>query len=413
MPLYSLKIIDKNGKLQEYNREYTDIGALKSDIRQGGSLLVEFKEKKKKKNPVTHIIDQLRGSLSTGTIKDEDIYNLFYELGVILRAGVPIMRAFSMIREETRKPVLKKFLDTISFQLKEGRNISDILEIKEISAYYNFTPFVPIIRMGEKTGSLGESFLNISVNIEKWMKIRSEISNAMIYPFILIGTSLVAVYVMLVFVIPRFEKIVHSFKVALPFHTKVLFAMSMFLSNNQDIVVVGVIVLLLILLALSKNPKFKDISANIIGKIPLIRGIKFSSDNLHFLNSLSNLLSGGVPILSAMNLALESFSAPDIRNKLKHAVQSLRKGDSLAVALKETDVFPEIVPNMVRVGEESGTLPEVLRELYGFMTERFLKQTKKYMNLLEPLVIVFIAVFIGLLIMSILPIIINLSDASL
>ncbi|HLP44449.1 MAG TPA: type II secretion system F family protein, partial [Candidatus Kapabacteria bacterium] len=347
---------------------------------------------------------------SSGTVRDEDIYNLFYELGVILKAGVPVIRAFRMIIDETGKESMKKFMEVVLFDLKEGRDFSDILEGKEAAKIYNFKPYIPVIRMGEKTGQLGESFLNIAVNLEKSMKIKSEITNAMIYPMVLMGTSLMALYVMLVYVIPRFESIVSSFKVVLPFHTRVLFAISSFLNAHQDVVIITFILLLVALLYLSRKPEVKLFFNQLLNKLPLIRTIKFSSENLHFLHSLSNLLSGGVPILTSLDIALESFSAEPVKNKLRNASLSLRKGETLANALKETGIFPEIVPNMIRVGEESGTLPEVLKELYNFMSERFLKKTKRYMNLLEPLIILFVALFIGLLIMTILPIILNLSD---
>lgn len=240
----------------------------------------------------------------------------------------------------------------------------------------------------------------------------SEITNAMIYPIILMGTGVVAIYIMLIYVIPRFETIVKSFDVVLPFHTRILFAVSIFLNGNQDIVLAGFIILMLVILILGRNPKFKQIGHNIFNKVPIVKNIKFSNENLSFLSTLSNLLTGGVPILTALGLAADNFSSPKVRDKLKHVSLSLRKGDSLATALKEADIFPEIIPNMIRVGEESGTLPEVLNELHGFMSQRFLKKTKKYMNLLEPLVIVFIALFIGLLIMSIIPIIMNISDVN-
>lgn len=411
MPLYHLKVIGKSGKIEEFNKEFPDIGALKNDLRQNGQLLVEFKEKKKRKNPLASFINRIRAQLDSRTISDEDVYNLFYETGIILKAGVPVMRALRMIIEETNKEVIRGLLQDIFFHLKEGGGFSDILEQK--TSYYNFTPYVPIIRRGEKTGQLGESFLNIASAIEKRIQIKSEISNAMIYPLILVGTGLVAVYVMLVYVIPRFEAIVESFDVVLPFHTRILFSLSLFLNRNQDIVIAALIVFLLVLLILGRNPKFKIWSQGIVSKIPIVRGIKFSSENLQFLSTLSNLLTGGVPILSALSLAAESFTAPKVRDKLKHVATSLRKGDSLATALKEADIFPDIVPNMIRVGEESGTLPEVLNELHHFMSQRFLKKTKKYMNLLEPLVIVFIALFIGLLIMSIIPIIMNISDINM
>ena len=408
MAVYNVKIINKSGQIEEFNREYTDIGALKNDVRQNGYLLVDFKEKKKRKNLFTEVTKRWGNLLSSKTISEEDVYNLFYEMGIILRGGVPIMRAFRMIIDETRKDALKKFLEEILFHLKEGGNFSDILEKK--TGYFNFAPFIPVIRRGEKTGQLGESFLNISAAIEKQMQIKSEITNALIYPLILVGTGLVAIYVMLVYVIPRFEDIVRSFKVVLPFHTRVLFKLSIFLNNHQDIVIAGMIILLSVLLVMGRTPRFRKFFNNLFNRIPVIKNIKFASDNLHFLSTLSNLLSGGVPILAALNLSAESFTSPVIRGKLKHVSLSLRKGDSLATALKEAEIFPDIVPNMIRVGEESGTLPEVLDELHNFMSQRYLKKVKKYMNLLEPLVIVFIALFVGLLIMTIIPIIVNISD---
>lgn len=402
--------MNKSGQIEDFSREYPDLGELQKDLSRSGLLLVEAKEKKQGKKQVIKKIQDLRNRLSAGTVRDEDIYNLFYELGVILKAGVPVMRAFRMIIDETGKESMKKFLEVVLFELKEGRDFSGILEGNEAARIYNFKPYIPIIRMGEKTGKLGESFLNIAASLEQSMKIKSEITNAMIYPMVLLGTSLMALYVMLIYVIPRFQSIVSSFKVVLPFHTRVLFSVSTFLNAHQDVVIIVFIVLLLVLLYFSRKPEVKLYFNRLLNKLPIIRTVKFSSENLHFLHSLSNLLSGGVPILTSLDLALESFSAEPVKNKLKNASLSLRKGESLANALKETAIFPEIVPNMVRVGEESGTLPEVLKELYNFMSERFLKKVKRYMNLLEPLIILFVALFIGLLIMTILPIILNLSD---
>ena len=410
MPYYHIKVITKEGQVEEFHREYPDLTVLQNDIGRSGLLLIEAKEKKQRKQQFLQIIQRLRNRLSSGVVRDEDIYNLFYELGVILKAGVPVMRAFRMIIDETGKEVMKKFLERVLFDLKEGRDFSSILEGNEAAGIYNFKPYIPIIRMGEKTGQLGECFLNIAGNLEKSMKIKSEITNAMIYPLVLMGTSLMALYVMLVYVIPRFDSIVSSFKVVLPFHTRVLFGISSFLNAHQNGVIIALILLLGAILYFSRKPEVKLFFNQLLNRLPLIRTIKFSSENLHFLHSFSNLLSGGVPILTSLDLALESFSAEPVKNKLKNASLSLRKGETLANALKETGIFPEIMSNMIRVGEESGTLPEVLKELYNFMSERFLKKTKRYMNLLEPLIILFVALFIGLLIMTILPIILNLSD---
>ncbi len=408
MPFYTLKILNKNGEIEEFCKEYIDINALKNDIRQNSNVLINFREKKDNKRYLLRLLNSIRDLFSSKTIKDEDIYNLFYELGIILKSGVPVMRAIKIISGEINKEVLKKFLEQAIFKLKGGKSFSDILD--EGKKFYNFKGFIPIIKMGEKTGNLGGSFLQISLNLERWIKIKNEIVNALIYPFLLICTSLVAIYIMLVYVIPRFEGIVKSFKVVLPFHTLILFKLSIFLNNNQQIILVTGILILLLVLIFIRNSNFKRFLNELTYKIPVVKNIKFSSESIHFLSSFSNLLSGGVPILESINLASESFTSEEIRNILRKVSLSLRKGELLADSIKEAGIFPEIIPNMLRVGEESGNLPEVLNELYNLFSERYLKKTKRLMNFLEPMVIIFIAIFIGFLIMSILPIIMNLSD---
>jgi type IV pilus assembly protein PilC len=142
----------------------------------------------------------------------------------------------------------------------------------------------------------------------------------------------------------------------------------------------------------------------------VIKNFRFSIETIRFLNSLSNLLTGGVPILLAFKLSLQNFSSTNLRNQLTDVSMSLKKGESLGQSIKRLDIFPDIIPNMITIGEESGKLPDVLNELYNFLSERYLRKIKKFMNLLEPLIIMFIAVFIGFIVLSIIPIIVNISD---
>ncbi len=410
MGMYRLKILNKSGEIEEIAREYQDVVALQADVRQQGFILMEYKEKSADKLQISKAVDWVKNLAGARRVNDEDIYNFFYEMGIVLNSGVPFTKGVRMIIGETSKVSLRTFLEHSLFQLKEGKSFSDILHMEGSKNFYDFGPLIPIIKMGEKTGRLGESFLKIADNLERWIRIRSEITNALVYPVLLIGTSLLAVYIMLVFVIPRFQDIVESFKVVLPLHTKLLFKLSIFLNANQELIMISLILSLLAVLMLGRHPKFRRRLSALPYKIPFVKNIKFASENIRFLNSLASLLSGGVPILNSMTLASESFTSAAIRRKLSHVTLALRKGQLLADAIKEAALFPEIIPNMIRVGEESGNLANVLNELYTLMSQRFLKKLKRFMNLLEPLVIMFIAVFIGLLIMSILPIIMNLSD---
>ncbi len=411
MALFTVKILKKNGHIEEFNKEYSDTDTLQHDMLEKGYIIVDFKERANRKRHIYQSYYYIKNFLSSKTLTETDVYNLFYELGIFLKSGIPIVRAFSMIHEESNSKVLLKFIENVIFLLKEGKDFSTILE--NSNEYFNFTPFIPIVKIGESTGSLDKSFFNISSNLGKWIKIKGEITSALMYPFLLTGTSFAAIYIMLAYVIPRFEDIVKSFKIALPLHTQILFKLSIFLNKNQDAVIISSILFLSILLLLSKKEKFRLFINDLINIIPIVKNIRFATENIRFLNSLSNLLNGGVPILISLELSIGNFSSSKIKRKMINVLTSIKKGGHLAGALNEADIFPEIIPNMIRVGEESGTLPEVLNELYNFMSEKFLKKIKKLMNLLEPLIIIFISIFIGVMIMSILPIIMNLSDANI
>jgi len=410
MPIYRIKILTEKGELQEYNKNFNSVEELKDDTVKNGNILVDYSVKESGEHSFFKIISSWKKKFIAGRISDDDIYNLFYELGKMLKAGIPILEAVKMIGNDIRKEALRKLLKDIISQLKEGRNFSGILS--EHSKLYNFKPIIPVIQMGEKTGQLWKSFLEIASNVEGWMKIRNEIINALIYPIILLTTSLIAIYIILTYVIPKFGDIMENFGVALPIHTRILFNFSVFLDNNKDLIIVLLIIILTIFFVLLKNEKFKRFINDSIYKIPGIRKIKISAETIKFLNSLSNLLSGGVPILLSLDLASENFGSSETRKELKKVSDRVKKGDRLADSLKDTEIFPDMVTNFVKVGEASGTLPEVLHELYILMSEKFLKKAKRYMNLLEPLIIIFVALFVGFIVITIIPIIVSLSDVN-
>ena len=407
MPVYQVKILTKRGEVEEMQTNYPSLEEMHRDFRRKGDIIIQQREKGSGDRFFVGLYRRAKETLSSRRLSDEDIYNLFYELGIMLKAGVPILKALKMISEENLGRSLKKLLDELTYHIKEGKPFSEVLRHNPL---YNFTPMIPIIQMGEKTGRLWESFLKISQNAERWIRIRGEIANALIYPLLLVGTSLVAIYVVLVYVIPKFKDIVESFDVVLPFYTAVLFKVSLFFNRHQSLVVLGLVLLLVVFLILFRQPKMQQVMADLSYRLPVIRRFRFSTETLRFLNALSNLLLGGVPILLAFRLSLENFASTRIRERLQQVATSLKKGESLGLSIKRLNLFPEVIPNMISIGEESGNLAQVLGELYEYFSELYLRRIKRFMNLLEPLIIMFIALFIGMVVLSIIPIIINISD---
>jgi len=406
MPIFQLKVLTKKGEIEELRVNYTSLEELQRDFQRRGDFIINYRERGSRSS-ILGFLHRIRDLISSKKLSDEDVYNLFYELGIMLKAGVPVLKALKMVSEENPRRSLKLLIEELSFKIKGGKSFSEILHNNEL---YNFTPLIPIIQMGEKTGQLWDSFLKIASNTERWIKIKGEITNALLYPLLLIGTSIVAIYIILAYVIPKFKDIVASFKVVLPFYTAILFKISLFLNQNQEIVVMSVVLFLFLFLILLRNPGFQRLIDNGSYRLPVIKNFRFSVETIRFLNSLSNLLAGGVPILVAFKLSLQNFSSSKLRSQLTNVSMSLKKGELLGQSIKRLDMFPDIIPNMITIGEESGKLSEVLNELYDFLSERYLKKIKKFMNLLEPLIIMFIAIFIGFIVLSIIPIITNLSD---
>ena len=411
MPLYKIKTLNRQGKIQQVIEHYPNPEAMEIAVMDNGLVLVEYEEKKDKWQVLSGLTEFLHGFSGTPKLSAQDIYHIFYETGVMLNAGFPILKAVKMVAEGCKRRPARQFLNKVAQLLKEGRNMSDILG--EQNHAYDFKPILPLVQMGEKTGKLGRSFLQIAENHRAWLKIKNEISSALIYPTLLVLMGFIALYVILTYVIPRFQDVIKGYDTTLPLLTTLMFKFSSLLSDQQSLIIGGLIVVLSVLLVLMRVKAFKTGLSELMSKAPVIKGIRFNVETVKFLNSFSSLFSGGVPILSCLQLAIENYSSVEVRTKLGNLVMNVRKGEGLGLCLKRTGLFPEVVGNMIQVGEESGTLDKVLEELSNYMNEKLLLQLKRLLNLLEPLVMLIMALFVGLILLSVIPVLMSLGDLSM
>ena len=410
MTRFRVRWVDRAGEIHSRAREAESAATLELEYETRGERILDIRPVRFRGLGFRNRVKNRFNLTLTSRLTHREVHQLFYELGVILTAGVPILVAVGMLRREPHRIAVGKFLTDLESGLKQGGSLSDLLVKRE--SEYDFVRIVPILRMGERTGRLGESCRTVARNLDQWLRIQAEISSSLIYPAILAVTGLAAVYMLMVYVIPRFNDVIAGFQVTLPWYARWLFRCSAVLSAHHDLMIGSLILLLTAILFLLRRPGFRDQGRQFVYRLPVIRNIRFAAENVRFVSALSHLLEGGVPILSTVELAAGNFTDRSTRDHLSQVIDDLKRGRRLGESMEDTGAFPPVMTNMIRVGEESGTLARVSAELRDLLNRRFLLRMRRIMGLLEPLIILMVAGFVALLVLSVLPIITNLGAAN-
>lgn len=408
MPEYKFTAINKEGETFTSFENAENKDDLIYKLKLNGLFLLDYKIKNQ--GILINRINALREYFFPRKITDENIAMLFGELSVLLKSGIRISNALSFFLKNRKEDRYRELVFFLLQNIKSGKSFSDSL--KNLEKYYNFKDFLPMIKAGEKSGTLGESLEIISENISEKIKIKSSIGQALIYPSLLFFISLVAIFIILVFVIPRFQPIVESFKVDLSFSGKIVFGLSRFLENNYDFILSFFILLLLFFLFYLRNEGRRKKILNIFYNFPLIRRYKTDIDSISFFTSFQYLLSGGVPLVESLNLSIGNFSQKKIRILMFEVLEAVRKGESLADSISKIGLFPPIVGELIHAGEKTGKIAEMINEIKKQLIDKQIKKIKKFMALVEPVIIIIVGVIIGGIILIIVPAIMSISEVN-
>ena len=324
------------------------------------------------------------------TLKDLAIMSR--QMATMIGSGLSLLRTLSILAEQTESKPLTKILEMIRDDVQTGTSTSDAF------ARHNnaFPPLmVNMIRAGETGGFLEGALGSIANNFEKEVKLRGTIKSAMTYPVIVFIMAILAVIAMLVFIVPVFKKMFESLGGQLPLPTMML----VYLSQSM-VYVVPILAVLGIAFAIwwpkNKNTervrKFLDpikLKLPVFG--PLLKKIAVA----RFSRNFSNMISAGVPILSALNIVGETSGNWVIENALREVAESVRQGRSIAAPLAEQPVFPAMVTQMIAVGEDAGSLETMLNKIADFYDQEVEAATEQLTAMIEPIMVAFLGVVVG------------------
>ena len=327
-------------------------------------------------------------------------YSVFCrQFATMLEAGLPILTCLNVLADQTENPRLKDHLQKMFKNVQDGMALAQAMEEQK-----GIFPSImtSMVEAGELGGILDDVMLRLSIHFEKEHQLNEKVKAAMIYPAVVMAMAVVVVIFVLTFILPTFVGMFASMKVELPLLTRGLLAVSGFLTKYWWLLMIlGFICGFGVSWGL-QQPAGKELRDRWILKLPVFGMLVKKVAVARFTRTLASLLRGGVPLLSALDVVKSSTGNVVVSNALAASQESIKEGEDLSTRLGASRIFPPMVVQMVAVGEEAGELDKMLDKVADFYEEDAQDLVNRLSSLLEPFLIGFLGITIGLIVISIL-----------
>lgn len=340
----------------------------------------------------------------------EEVTTMARQMATLLMAGLPLLRALELIHRQERNPAFKDVLGQIADSVSQGNNFSEAL-----AAHPKIFDrlFVNMIKAGEAGGVLDKVLERLAGFREKAQRIQKKVKSAMVYPAVVVSVAVVIVIVLLVKVVPAFQNLLAAQKTTMPPLTAFVIGISQFLQEwmlpselsltglLRPVIAYGIIfggyTAAKIWLGSKQG---KQVFDRVLFRLPKIGGFVQIVTVSRFARTFGTLMSSGVPILQAINITRDTLSNVVIADSLERVHDRVRDGEPLSVPLEQSGVFPQMVSSMIQVGEETGQLPEMLNRVADIYDEEVDNAVSALTSIIEPVLIVFLAVVVGTIVLA-------------
>ena len=331
-------------------------------------------------------------NLRPGRVKLKTIAVFCRQFATMVNSGLPILRAISILADQTDNQELEKVLVQARTDVEQGSSLSAALA-KHPKAFNNL--FISMIKAGETGGVLDDVLLSLADQIEKEVELRRQIKSAMTYPVVVVALVMLILTAMLLFVVPQFETIYTNLGGTLPLPTRILLGISNAFRNYWYIIGLGVFVGSIFFRRYKKTDagRARVDAAKI--RVPVFGPLFHKVALARFASTLGMLLRAGVPILQALDNVKETVNNRVIADAIDDVKTSVREGESIAKPLGKHKVFPPMVVQMMAVGEETGAVDTMLDKVAQFYNNEVTAQVDALTSLIEPLLIAFIGGAVG------------------
>lgn len=329
----------------------------------------------------------------------KDISILCRQLYTMIDAGVSINNALNILANNTSSKKLKKIIYSIEDDVKKGEMLSEAMK-RHKGVFPEL--LVAMVESGEISGNLDTMLLRMSIHYEKETKLNNKIKSAMTYPAVLSMVAIGSVVFIMTFVMPTFIEMFEVEGVKLPLSTKILLAISSFLSNHSLVALLFLVIIYVVFSYYKKSEHGVYTISSLKLKTPVIGKLNKKIIVSRFARTLSTLAVSGVSLIQGLPLIAEIIGNKVVEDALMKVREEVAKGESLSDPIKESGIFPEMLSSMITIGEEAGQLDDILNKTADFYDEEVEQAIQTTTALIEPILIVGMSIVIGFIIISIL-----------
>ena len=390
MPSYAYRAYTETGKRRDGRIDAAGTAAAEQALWLEGLKIVEINPAPPKKTMADYFP-------SLYHISQGDIILFTRQLATFVGAGVPMSRALSMIAEETASPLFKRVILAVLEDLERGQNLSDAL-VKHPTVFPAL--YIDLVRVAELTGNLESTLTQLAGYLRRDLNTIRRVRTAMVYPGVILVVATGVVLILVFFALPAFTRIFAEFKVQLPLPTRILIGIVDFI-RDWALVIAGVIVALAggIVGAL-RTERGKYLKDQLSIKAPILGPIILAAVLNRFARTLSMVLKAGVPLGQTFDAVIASTGNKVFQRGLTTVRDQMTSGEGFAGPLLRTRLFPPMLTQMVRVGEETGTLDTYLEQAADFYEEELDYRIRTMTSLIEPVMTVAVGLVVGFIAVS-------------
>ena len=388
MPIYKFSGVDAAGTKVAGEREAVNKQVLQSTLRKERIANIVVKEKGKEFTLPT---------VGSGKVPVKDVAIFFRQFSVMIDAGLPLVQCLEILAANQENPAFQKSLTGVRVTVEGGSTLANAMR-QYPKIFDDLT--TNMVEAGETGGILDVILQRLATYVEKAVKLKSAVKSALIYPVSVISIAVLVVGALLKFVVPIFEKLFAGLGVDLPLPTRIVIGLSQFVGQFWWMAIIGLVAAVFALKQIRKDKKGKYITDSLLLKMPVVGVLLRKIAVARFTRTLGTLITSGVPILEGLSITARTSGNAVLEEALMKVRKSIEEGRTIVDPLKECGVFPNMVTQMIGVGEATGAMDNMLQKIADFYEDEVDAATKDLLTLLEPLMIAFLGVAVGGIVIS-------------
>jgi general secretion pathway protein F len=404
MPLFRYKAVGADGKIAQGDLEARSQTAAIDRLQTMGYVPIRADEITAAQADKRSLRRPLFGSRQ---ITQSQVAVLTQELATLLRAKLPLDRALELLIELSPNARVQHLVTQIREQVHDGATLSAAMETQK-GAFSRL--YLNMVRAGEAGGAVDSVLMRLAEYMERARELRDTVSSALIYPAILLGVAGLSVVVLLIFVVPQFQQMFEDAGQALPFATQVVISLGEALRGYWWLMSGVILAVAYYFRKQFAEPATRYRWDNRLLGVPLLGELIAKLEVARFSRTLGTLMINGVPLLTALSIVKETLTNQVLAQSMGNVAESLKQGHGLAQPLMEAPYFPKLAAHMIRVGEETGHLEEMLIQVADVYDKEVRSSIKRLLALLEPALILTLGLVIAAIILSILVAILSINE---